>query len=63
MLAAIVPREDQTWFFKAVGPGAVLAGYKADFDKFLASVKFVDGDSCLGSETVELRKLRLPSGS
>lgn len=43
MVAAIVPSGEQTWFFKAVGPGRALAEKKQEFDRFLASVRFVDG--------------------
>ncbi len=40
MLAAIVARNDRTWFFKLTGPEAVVGAEKENFVKFLKSVKF-----------------------
>lgn len=40
MLAAIVARNDRTWFFKLTGPDAVIGAEKENFVKFLKSVKF-----------------------
>lgn len=42
MLAAMVPASNSVWFFKLEGPEATIASHKADFDAFLASVKFND---------------------
>lgn len=40
MLAAMVPHEDTSWFFKLVGPPEVVGAQKANFDAFLRSVHF-----------------------
>lgn len=40
MLGAIVPHGQSTWFFKLVGPDAVVAPEKATFLTFLKTVKF-----------------------
>lgn len=42
LLAAILPREDRTWFFKLVGPIPVIAEQEEAFDRFIASVRFTD---------------------
>src|SRR5262245_32017108 len=42
MLAAMIPRGDRTWFFKAVGPAEQIGAQKEAFDQFLASVRFTD---------------------
>lgn len=39
MLGAIVPHAGATWFFKVLGPDAVVAKAKPDFMAFLATVK------------------------
>ena len=39
MLAAIVPHEGATWFFKLTGPAAIVAAEKTRFLEFLATVK------------------------
>lgn len=44
MLGAIVPSGEQTWFFKAVGPGRRLAEHKEEFSGLLRSVKFEGGE-------------------
>lgn len=40
MLAAIVPRPDRTWFYKLTGDDALISGEKANFLKFVQSVKY-----------------------
>src|SRR5207302_1069371 len=40
LVAAIVPREDQTWFFKLTGPPPEVEESRKTFDQFLASVHF-----------------------
>jgi hypothetical protein len=39
MLGAIVPHEGQTWFFKLVGPDAIVVKEQAPFREFLATIK------------------------
>ncbi len=39
MLGAIVPRDNETWFFKMTGPDALVARSKPDFLAFLRTVK------------------------
>lgn len=39
MLGAIVPHEGQTWFFKLVGPDAIVVREQAAFREFLATIK------------------------
>jgi hypothetical protein len=43
ILGAIVPRPDQTWFFKMKGPADLVEKQKTAFDTFLASVQFDKG--------------------
>lgn len=40
MLLAWVPRGEDWWFFKLVGPSATVAQQKANFDAFMKSVQF-----------------------
>lgn len=40
ILAAIVSRAEITWFYKLTGPSALVAREKANFTKFVASVKY-----------------------
>lgn len=40
LLAAIFAQEDKTWFFKLVGPEPKVLEQKANFDKFVRSVRF-----------------------
>jgi hypothetical protein len=40
LLVAMVPHEDQTWFFKLTGPPAEVEEQRKEFDQFLASVHF-----------------------
>lgn len=40
MLAAIVPHEDRAWFFTLKAPEPIVAGQKANFDKFIHSIQF-----------------------
>jgi hypothetical protein len=42
LLAAIVPHNERTWFFKLVGPAPILARHKDAFDQFIQSVRFTD---------------------
>jgi len=39
MLGAVLSRPGETWFFKLMGPEALVAGQKEDFLNFLRSVK------------------------
>lgn len=39
MLGAVLSRPGETWFFKLMGPDALVAGQKEDFLNFLRSVK------------------------
>ncbi len=39
MIGAIVPRPDETWFFKLTGPDALVARTKPAFIEFLKTVK------------------------
>jgi hypothetical protein len=43
ILGALVPRANQTWFFKMKGPADLIDKQKAAFDNFLASVQFDKG--------------------
>jgi hypothetical protein len=43
MLGGIVVRDDEAWFFKAVGPDEVLEGHQPAFRQLLESVRFSDG--------------------
>ncbi|MCA9064145.1 MAG: hypothetical protein KDA96_13830 [Planctomycetaceae bacterium] len=43
MLAAILPRGRQTWFFKLLGPDEAVAEQKERFEAFVASIQFSDG--------------------
>ncbi len=40
MLAAIVPRSEQIWFFKMSGPGDVVTAQAGNFDAFVRSIRF-----------------------
>jgi hypothetical protein len=40
MLAAAVPYQGQTWFFKLAGPAEIVNQQKAKFESFMKSVKF-----------------------
>jgi hypothetical protein len=40
MLAAIVAREDRTWFYKLTGPAALVTRERDNFVKFVKSVKY-----------------------
>jgi hypothetical protein len=42
LLGAIVPHGERTWFFKLLGPAPAVGEQKETFDRFLATVKFVD---------------------
>lgn len=42
MLAVVFPRKDRTWFFKLVGPAALVGDQKAAFDSFMGTVRFHD---------------------
>jgi hypothetical protein len=41
LLAAVVPHEKETYFFKLVGPTEAVAAHKDEFEKFLRSVHFL----------------------
>jgi len=43
MLGAIVPQEDQSWFFKVMGPEAAIATVASTLREFVSAVEFVDG--------------------
>jgi hypothetical protein len=45
MLAAIVPHKDQAWFFKLTGAPDAAAAKAEEFETFLKTVKFSDGDN------------------
>ena len=38
-IGAVLPRTGETWFFKLMGPDALVAAQKQDFLSFLNSVK------------------------
>jgi hypothetical protein len=40
LLVAVVPREDETWFFKLAGPPGEVEENRKEFDQFLGSVHF-----------------------
>lgn len=40
MLAAVLTRGNQAWFFKLTGPGDTIAAQKENFEKFILSVRF-----------------------
>ncbi len=40
LIAAIVPRQDQTWFIKLVGPEKTTSEHRQAFDDFLKTVRF-----------------------
>jgi hypothetical protein len=40
LLVAMVPHEEQTWFFKLTGPPAEVEEHRKEFDQFLGSVHF-----------------------
>src|SRR5262249_43723522 len=40
MLAAILPHGERTWFFKLTGPAPVVGEHKAEFERFVQSVRF-----------------------
>ncbi len=42
LLAAVVPHEKETFFFKLVGPTDAVAAHKDQFETFLRSVRFTD---------------------
>jgi hypothetical protein len=39
LLGAVLSRPGETWFFKLMGPDALVAAQKNDFTAFLRSVK------------------------
>lgn len=45
ILAAVLPRDDRTWFFKLMGPADVVATQKPAFDAFIQSLHFDSGES------------------
>ena len=42
LLAVMVPREEQVWFFKLMGPEQAVADAVPAFDRFVGSVRFTD---------------------
>jgi hypothetical protein len=44
LLGAILPHDNDVWYFKLVGPMAVVAEQKDDFDRFVRSVAFPGED-------------------
>lgn len=42
MLGAILPQQDQTWFFKLSGPDEVVASVEKAFETFIQSIKFAE---------------------
>lgn len=42
MLAAMIPHDGQTWFFKLLGPFDVVGAEKQNFDSFIKSILFND---------------------
>jgi hypothetical protein len=40
LVATIFPHGDSTWFFKLVGPAAVVDGQAEEFERFIRSVRF-----------------------
>jgi hypothetical protein len=42
LLGAMLPQDKQVWFFKLTGPAAEVDKHQAEFDQFLASVRFGD---------------------
>lgn len=47
MLAAMVPHDDQVWFFKMTGPEAAIATVEDSFREFVREVQFDDGTPLL----------------
>src|SRR5947209_8383871 len=45
ILAAVLPRDDRTWFFKLMGPADVVAAQKPAFDAFVHSLHFEAADA------------------
>ncbi|TWT76811.1 hypothetical protein CA13_73100 [Planctomycetes bacterium CA13] len=43
MIAAMIPQEGQTWFFKVTGPENAITTIEAEFRNFVETVKFSDG--------------------
>jgi hypothetical protein len=43
LLGAIIPRGDDLWVFKLMGPDAAVKGHEAEFEAFMDSVAFKDG--------------------
>jgi hypothetical protein len=44
LLGAIIPRGDELWVIKLMGPEAAVKGHEDEFQAFLDSVQFKDGD-------------------
>jgi len=53
MLAAIIPADDQVWFYKVSGPSDAIEFAEQDVRKFIAAATFADGQPQIGD---------LPSG-
>jgi len=50
MLAAIIQRGEQSWFFKLAGPADVVSPQKANFDAYIKSVRFSAGAAAPAGE-------------
>jgi hypothetical protein len=42
LLVAVFPHGDLTWFFRVLGPTAVIDAHKEEFERFLQTVRFTD---------------------
>ena len=49
MLAAIVPKDNQAWFFKVTGPESEVESLASDFRRFVEKIEFQAGEPLLDS--------------
>jgi hypothetical protein len=42
LLVAVFPHRDRTWFFRMLGPTALIDAHKDEFERFLQTVRFTD---------------------
>lgn len=49
MLAAIVPKDNQAWFFKVTGPESEVESLASDFRRFVEEIEFQAGEPLLDS--------------
>ncbi len=49
MLAAIVPKDNQAWFFKVTGPESEVESLASDFRQFVEAIEFQAGEPLLDS--------------